>query len=193
MANSILLVSFAERYRREGRPLFDATPAPVTSPLTVVTGATGGIGRFIALGLAREGYHLVLICRNRVRAEATRAWIADATPHSTIDLRIADLSLVSATIEIGGNSISAKSTECGIVPAIDQIVTADCWHSRLRAAVPQSTVVESLLSIGHCAKGTSRRASRGEFICTDLSASRRSRQRFRPPALAWCLLEVYTL
>ena len=95
--------------------------------------------------------------------------------------------------EIGGSSISAKSTERGIVPAIDQIVTADCWHSRLHAAVPQSAVVESFLSIGHCAKGTSRRASRGEFICTDLSASRRSRQQFRPPALAWCLLEVYTL
>jgi hypothetical protein len=55
--------------------------------------------------------------------------------------------------EIGGNSISAKSTECGgIVPAIDLIVTADCWHSRLRAVAPQSAVVTPFLSIGHCAK-----------------------------------------
>jgi hypothetical protein len=96
--------------------------------------------------------------------------------------------------EIGGNSISAKSTERGgIVPAIDPIVTADCWYSRLRAVAPQSAVVTPFLSIGHCAKGASQRASRRKFICTDLSASGRLRQRFRPPALAWCLLEVYTL
>jgi NAD(P)-dependent dehydrogenase (short-subunit alcohol dehydrogenase family) len=78
-------------------------------PVAVVTGATGGIGRFIALGLAREGYHLVLICRDRVRAEAIRAWIADTIPHSSMDLRIADLSLVSATIEIGGGIAASHS------------------------------------------------------------------------------------
>ena len=72
-------------------------------PAAVVTGATGGIGRFIALGLAREGYHLVLICRDRVRAEGTRAWIADTVPHSSMDLRIADLSLLSATLEIASD------------------------------------------------------------------------------------------
>ena len=65
--------------------------------------------------------------------------------------------------EIGGNSISAKSTECGIVPAIDLIVTADCWHSRLRAVAPQSAVVTPFLSIGHCAKAASQRASRRKF------------------------------
>jgi len=78
-------------------------------PVAVVTGATGGIGRFIALGLARAGYHLVLICRDRVRAEATRAWIADTIPHSSMDLRIADISLVSATIEIGGGIAASHS------------------------------------------------------------------------------------
>ena len=33
---------------------------------------TSGIGRFIALGLARAGYHLLLICRDVARAEALR-------------------------------------------------------------------------------------------------------------------------
>jgi NAD(P)-dependent dehydrogenase (short-subunit alcohol dehydrogenase family) len=70
-------------------------------PVAVVTGATGGIGRYIAYGLARAGYRLILICREPVRAEAARAWIAEATPHSGIDVRIADLSLLSATRKAG--------------------------------------------------------------------------------------------
>lgn len=78
-------------------------------PVAVVTGATGGIGRFIALGLAREGYHLVLICRDRERAEATRAWIADTVPHSSVDLRIADLSLLSVTLKIGSDIAASHS------------------------------------------------------------------------------------
>jgi NAD(P)-dependent dehydrogenase (short-subunit alcohol dehydrogenase family) len=76
-------------------------------PVAVVTGATGGIGRYIALGLARAGYRLILICRERERAEAARAWIADTAPHSDIGVSIADLSLLSATREIG-NGIAAN-------------------------------------------------------------------------------------
>jgi NAD(P)-dependent dehydrogenase (short-subunit alcohol dehydrogenase family) len=69
----------------------------VDRPAAIVTGATGGIGRFIALGLARASYRLILICRERVRAEAVSAWITDRVPHSDIEVQIADLSLLSAT------------------------------------------------------------------------------------------------
>jgi NAD(P)-dependent dehydrogenase (short-subunit alcohol dehydrogenase family) len=68
----------------------------------VVTGASGGIGRFIARGIARAGYHLVLICRDPARAEAARSWIATQIPGASMELRIADLSLLAATREIGG-------------------------------------------------------------------------------------------
>ncbi|HEY5047838.1 MAG TPA: SDR family NAD(P)-dependent oxidoreductase [Rhizomicrobium sp.] len=71
------------------------------SPVAVVTGASGGIGRYIALGLARTGYRLVLICRDPARAQATREWISDAVPNSFTEPRIADLSLLAATHAIG--------------------------------------------------------------------------------------------
>jgi NAD(P)-dependent dehydrogenase (short-subunit alcohol dehydrogenase family) len=66
-------------------------------PVAIVTGATGGIGRWIALGLARAGHHVVLIGRDRGRGEAARAWIAEKAPQASMALLIADLSLLSAT------------------------------------------------------------------------------------------------
>ena len=75
-------------------------------PLAIVTGATGGIGRFIARDLARAGCRLILICRERLRAEATRAWIANAVPQSDIELYIADLSLLYATRKSGSDIVA---------------------------------------------------------------------------------------
>jgi NAD(P)-dependent dehydrogenase (short-subunit alcohol dehydrogenase family) len=75
----------------------------VYRPLAVVTGATGGIGRYIALGLARAGYRLILICREPVRAGAARAWIAERIPQTDVDVRIADLALLAATRRVGGD------------------------------------------------------------------------------------------
>jgi NAD(P)-dependent dehydrogenase (short-subunit alcohol dehydrogenase family) len=75
--------------------------------VAIVTGATGGIGRFIALGLAQAGYDLVLICRDPARAESASAFISRAEPASRIDLRIADLSLLSETRRVGGDIVAS--------------------------------------------------------------------------------------
>lgn len=59
----------------------------------VITGASSGIGRATALGLARAGATVVLVCRNRERAEATRAAITTATGNSRVEIALADLSV----------------------------------------------------------------------------------------------------
>ncbi len=74
----------------------------VKQPIAVVTGATGGIGRWTALGLARAGYHVILIGRDRARGEAAQAWIAGQTQRASTELLIADLSLLAATRDAGG-------------------------------------------------------------------------------------------
>ena len=58
-------------------------------PITVITGATGGIGRWIALGMARAGHHVALIGRDRARGMAAQAWINRNVPRASTELLIA--------------------------------------------------------------------------------------------------------
>ena len=57
----------------------------------LITGATSGIGRATALGLARMGAHLAIIGRDRVRTEGAAREI-HAAGDGRVDLFIADLS-----------------------------------------------------------------------------------------------------
>ncbi|MEU9558712.1 SDR family NAD(P)-dependent oxidoreductase [Streptomyces fumanus] len=57
----------------------------------VVTGATSGIGREIARGLADAGADLVLVCRDPGRAERTVAELTAAAPGARITPFLADL------------------------------------------------------------------------------------------------------
>jgi NAD(P)-dependent dehydrogenase (short-subunit alcohol dehydrogenase family) len=75
--------------------------------VAVVTGATSGIGRWIALGLARAGMHVVLVARNQARGEATRGWIAQQAPAARTSLELADLSLLSQTRDLAARLAAA--------------------------------------------------------------------------------------
>ncbi len=70
-------------------------------PLSVVTGATGGIGRWIALGLVKAGHDVILIGRSAESCRTTRAWITDQIPNAKIDFVLADLSLLADTRKAG--------------------------------------------------------------------------------------------
>ena len=69
----------------------------MTTRHAVVTGASSGIGRWIARGLAEAGFSLSLIARDRRRAEEARDWITAAVPAAAIDLFLADLSSLAET------------------------------------------------------------------------------------------------
>jgi NAD(P)-dependent dehydrogenase (short-subunit alcohol dehydrogenase family) len=110
---------------------------PLEPPVAVVTGATGGIGRWIALGLAREGYHVVVIGRDRARGEAAQNWIARKAPQADTSLIIADLSLLAAT-RSAGEIIAARHKQikllvnnAGIFDAAP--VTTEEGHERVLA------------------------------------------------------------
>ena len=59
--------------------------------ICVVTGASAGIGQATAMGFAQRGATVALVCRNRDRAEATRAAIRAKTGNEAIDIFLADL------------------------------------------------------------------------------------------------------
>ncbi len=66
--------------------------ANMTGKTCLVTGATSGIGKATATGLARLGASLVLVARDRAKGEATVAELGAATGNPRIELLEADLS-----------------------------------------------------------------------------------------------------
>ena len=59
--------------------------------VVLITGADSGIGKETALGLARMGASLVLVCRDRKKAETAKEEIAKAAGNASIELLLADL------------------------------------------------------------------------------------------------------
>ena len=83
-------------------------------PIAVVTGATGGIGRWIAHGMARAGHDVILIGRDRARGVAAQTWIDRQVPGAETELLIADLSLLSETRDVG-QRIAARHSRISVL------------------------------------------------------------------------------
>lgn len=66
----------------------------------IVTGANSGLGKFTALGFARMGATVVMVCRSRERGEAARTEIMAASGNQSVDLLLADLSSQAAVRQL---------------------------------------------------------------------------------------------
>jgi retinol dehydrogenase 12 len=80
----------------------------------VVTGASSGIGKAAAIGLARLGATVVLVCRDKSRGEAAMAAVRAAATSAEPSLELADLSSLDQVRDIAGR-LSA-------LPRIDVLV-----------------------------------------------------------------------
>jgi NAD(P)-dependent dehydrogenase (short-subunit alcohol dehydrogenase family) len=58
----------------------------------LITGATSGIGKATAMGLANMGAGVVMVGRDRGRGEAALAEIEEGSPNASVELMLADLS-----------------------------------------------------------------------------------------------------
>lgn len=58
----------------------------------LVTGTNSGIGKETALGLAKLGATIVMVCRDRAKGEATKKEIAAQSGNPSVDLLVCDLS-----------------------------------------------------------------------------------------------------
>jgi retinol dehydrogenase 14 len=67
-------------------------PQTMRGKTCIVTGANSGIGKETALGLARMGASVVLVCRNAEKGRAALADIQRESGSSKLDLLIADIS-----------------------------------------------------------------------------------------------------
>lgn len=78
----------------EGRP-YRCTIKTMTSEMTgkvcIVTGANAGIGKETAVGLAKLGATMVMLCRDRDRGEAAHREIKQRSGNDKVELTICDL------------------------------------------------------------------------------------------------------
>lgn len=89
----------------------------------LITGASGGIGLATAQQLARQGAHMVLVCRNPQKAEQARASLQEAAgPESLVDVLLCDLSLLSnvrtlaAEVALRYSKLDVLINNAGIMP-----------------------------------------------------------------------------
>jgi len=68
------------------------TNTDMSGKICLVTGANSGIGKSTALGLARRGATVVMVCRNSHKGEVARKEIQEISRNAHVDLLIADLS-----------------------------------------------------------------------------------------------------
>jgi retinol dehydrogenase-14 len=66
----------------------------------MVTGANSGIGKATAMGLAKMGATVLMVCRDRGRGEAAMAEIKADSGNNGVDLMLADLSSLAAVRQL---------------------------------------------------------------------------------------------
>jgi len=78
----------------------------------LITGANSGIGKATALGLARMGATVVMVCRDRTRGEEAQREIKTQSGNDAVDLLLADLSSQqSIYMPTTGGKIMSKFTD----------------------------------------------------------------------------------
>ena len=61
------------------------------SKLVLITGATEGVGKQTAIQLAAKGFNIVMMVRNKAKAEQTKTEILKNSPSATVDYILVDL------------------------------------------------------------------------------------------------------
>ncbi len=85
-----------------------AVEADLTGKTCLITGASSGIGRETAIGLADLGAELYLVCRDRERGLDAIAEIRRRTGNESVELLIADLSSQEEVRKLAGELIATN-------------------------------------------------------------------------------------
>jgi NAD(P)-dependent dehydrogenase (short-subunit alcohol dehydrogenase family) len=74
------------------RPKWERHGGGMDGKVCLITGATSGIGKATAMGLADMGASVVMVGRDRDKGEAALAEIKEGSPNASVNLLLADLS-----------------------------------------------------------------------------------------------------
>ncbi len=108
----------------------------------MVTGASAGIGKATAMGLAKLGATVVIVCRDQARGEAASAEIRTASGNPAIELMIADLSALTSIRNLTAEFKRKR-------PKLDVLVNNAAIFRRTRTITPDG--FESMFATNHLA------------------------------------------
>lgn len=122
---------------------------PKASKVALVTGATSGIGKATATGLAKAGFQVVLLARDAKRGQATAEELRKHAPGATVEVLVGDLA-------------SQASVRKAAATFLDQHATLDALVNCAGVFLPDRQVtvdgVEATLATNHL----------GHFLLTNL-------------------------
>jgi NAD(P)-dependent dehydrogenase (short-subunit alcohol dehydrogenase family) len=128
------------------------TDAAMTGKVCVVSGSTSGVGLATVRRLARGGAHIVMVCRNREKAERVRREIV-AAHRVPVDVVIADFSDLD-TVRAAAETLLAG------YPRIDVLINSVGLHSTTRTTTRAG--FETVFCVNHL----------GTFLLTGLLLER---------------------
>lgn len=97
--------------------------------VAVVTGASSGIGAAVAAGLARRGYRIVALGRDRARMARSVAAIRAELPEARVDTVFGDLSVMAEAARMA-REVAA------LTPRIDRLILNAGGHLAARTETP---------------------------------------------------------
>ncbi|MFU8813482.1 MAG: SDR family oxidoreductase [Balneolaceae bacterium] len=103
----------------------------MTQPIAVITGANSGIGYVTAKALYGQGFHVVMVCRNRDKAEAARDRFTDENGKERADIVICDMAdmqqitAAAATIRERYSRLDRLVNNAGFLPDGNRTLSAD--------------------------------------------------------------------
>ena len=78
--------------------------------ICLITGANSGIGKAASIQVARNGYHVIIACRNQTRGEAALKELKNISNNRSVELMIVDMSLQSSISEFVTDFLSKYDT-----------------------------------------------------------------------------------
>ncbi len=111
--------------------------ANLQNKIVLVTGATSGIGEVTARELARQGAHVIILARNRQKAERSQQEIIATTGNRHVDIVLADLSVLQQVRDVAAQlhdkypRLDVLVNNAGLMFGAEREVSADGYEMTL--------------------------------------------------------------
>ncbi|MBV9858586.1 MAG: SDR family NAD(P)-dependent oxidoreductase [Alphaproteobacteria bacterium] len=144
--------------------------------VAVVTGATGGIGLYTALGLARAGRAVVMVGRGRDRLDDARRFVEERVPGAAVEPLLADFSALAELRRLAEEILSRHNRIDALINNAGLMTPGYCRSADgFELSMAVNHLAPFLLS--HLLLDALKRSDSGRIVTVASEAHRRTRLR----------------